>query len=268
VFRSEKMELYRVTIPKDDAWKVVESLGNLDVAHFIDMNKGEQPFNLPYASRIKLCDETERRLAFLLTKCKEHHIKINKPASVQDFSHNIGSIEKEKRKAMHLLFDAIDQDVQDKEKFVSNQSKQISEMRAELNKLRDYETVLQFVQRMMPVIGNAAPARARNVDQETVEPLMQEGGISITFVAGTIKDGEQDRMKKLLFRVTRGKALTHFYPFEQDGQMKATYMVVYQDGQIIRERVLKICESFMGQRFEVPAMTDMADAVRKVKKDI
>lgn len=80
------MELYRVTIPKDDAWKVVESLGNLDVAHFIDMNKGEQPFNLPYASRIKLCDEAERRLAFLLSKCKEHHIPIKKPESVEQFT--------------------------------------------------------------------------------------------------------------------------------------------------------------------------------------
>lgn len=35
------MELYRVTIPKDDAWKVVEALGAIDVAHFIDLNKSE-----------------------------------------------------------------------------------------------------------------------------------------------------------------------------------------------------------------------------------
>ncbi len=38
-FRSEKMELYRLTIPKDDAWKVIESLGNKNVAHFVDLNK-------------------------------------------------------------------------------------------------------------------------------------------------------------------------------------------------------------------------------------
>lgn len=28
--RSELMELYRLIIPKDDAWKVVDSLGNTD----------------------------------------------------------------------------------------------------------------------------------------------------------------------------------------------------------------------------------------------
>jgi hypothetical protein len=56
------MELYRITVPKDDAWRVIESLGNLDLAHFIDLNKNENAFNLPYATRVKLCDETERRI--------------------------------------------------------------------------------------------------------------------------------------------------------------------------------------------------------------
>ena len=60
------MELYRLTIPKDDSWRVIESLGNLDLAHFIDLNKNEQPFSLPYATRVKLCDETERRIQYLI----------------------------------------------------------------------------------------------------------------------------------------------------------------------------------------------------------
>lgn len=168
------MELYRVTIPKDDAWKVTECLGKLDLAHFIDMNKGEQPFNLPYASRIKLCDESERRLAFLLSKCKEHHIPIKKPESVDQFTQNIETVEQEKKKAIHLLFDAIDQDVIDKESFVSSQSKQITEMKQELNKLRDYQKVLKFVQTMVPQLGNAKPARAFNDNEKNIdsEPLM------------------------------------------------------------------------------------------------
>lgn len=56
------MELYRVTIPKDDAWKVVEALGHTNAAHWVDLNKNEQPFNLPYAQRIKLCDDVERKV--------------------------------------------------------------------------------------------------------------------------------------------------------------------------------------------------------------
>jgi hypothetical protein len=79
-------------------------------------------------------------------------------------------------------------------------------------------------------------------------------GVSISFVAGTILDAECDRMRRMLYRITRGKALTHFLPFDQDGQRKAVYMVVYQDGAIIRDRVQKICDSFMGTRFEIPQL--------------
>jgi len=37
-----------------------------------------------------------------------------------------------------------------------------------------------------------------------------DAGVSISFVAGTIKDDECDRMRRMLYRITRGKALTHF----------------------------------------------------------
>jgi hypothetical protein len=58
------MTLYQIAIPKDDAWDVMNQLGNLNLAHFIDLNKGEQPFNLPYANQIKRCEETERRIMY------------------------------------------------------------------------------------------------------------------------------------------------------------------------------------------------------------
>lgn len=83
--RSELMELYRIIIPKDDAWKVVEALGNTEAAHFIDLNKNEQPFMLPYAQRIKICDETERKVSYLINKCKEYRIKLFKPKSLDVF---------------------------------------------------------------------------------------------------------------------------------------------------------------------------------------
>ena len=42
VCRSEKMELYRISIPKDDVWRVAEEIGNRNFAHFIDLNKQMQ----------------------------------------------------------------------------------------------------------------------------------------------------------------------------------------------------------------------------------
>jgi hypothetical protein len=56
------MTLYQLTVAKDDAWDVMNLLGRLQMAHFINLNKAEQPFNLPYCNQIRRCEETERRL--------------------------------------------------------------------------------------------------------------------------------------------------------------------------------------------------------------
>lgn len=44
------MNLFQIQVPKDDAWEVMNNLGLLNVAHFINLNKSEQPFNLPYVN--------------------------------------------------------------------------------------------------------------------------------------------------------------------------------------------------------------------------
>ena len=47
------MRLYMLTVPKDDAWNVMNEFGDLGLAHFIDLNKDESPYNLPYTNQIK-----------------------------------------------------------------------------------------------------------------------------------------------------------------------------------------------------------------------
>ena len=136
------MELYRITIPKDDAWRVAELLGNKHVAHFVDLNKNEQLFNLPYAFRLKMCDETERRIQFLINKSKEMRITVTRPETIEEFNGFIEKIATERRKAMNLLFDTVEQEMVDKEKFVISQSKTIQDMQAGINKLEDYVNVL------------------------------------------------------------------------------------------------------------------------------
>lgn len=92
------------------------------------------------------------------------------------------------------------------------------------------------------------------------EPLMQG---DLQFIAGTIKDGEQERMKRMLFRATRGQALTHFRYFLQDGVGKVTYLVVFQSMGKSKDRIQRICDSFMGQRFEIPNLASLPERARE-----
>jgi len=77
-------------------------------------------------------------------------------------------------------------------------------------------------------------------------------------------------MERLLFRITRGKTLTHFSEnCKQGKEQKVVYLVVYQHGSNIRDRVQKICDSFMGSRFEIPDIGDpLFTELSRVRKQI
>ena len=78
-----------MTTPKDDAWKVIETLGHADLVQFLNMTENVEITRLIYQDRIKICEETDRRILFLLNTCREYLIKINKPTDPAMFSRNL-----------------------------------------------------------------------------------------------------------------------------------------------------------------------------------
>lgn len=79
-----------------------------------------------------------------------------------------------------------------------------------LNRKKDFYKVLEFCQTMVPSLGgNVSAAKQIADDPDQIDaPLVSSGGL--TFVAGTILTKQEEYMRRILFRVTRGKALTHF----------------------------------------------------------
>ncbi len=165
----------------------------------------------------------------------------------------------------------------------------LKEMQENYLTMIDYQNVLENVQHLLPKIngGGIRASMHGGIDEEEKDekhwtingennrmsgdprmseklPLMAgEGDIMIAHVAGTIEVDERPRLKKLLFRATRGKALTYFKEFTLPRQrvagqwvtkQKAVYIVVFQEGRQIREKITRICDSFMGQRFDLPPL--------------
>ena len=66
MFRSEPMQLYSISVSKDNAWEIFNVLGEINYLHFVDLNRKEQIFNRTYAGMIKRCEEAERRIKFYI----------------------------------------------------------------------------------------------------------------------------------------------------------------------------------------------------------
>ena len=167
---------------------------------------------------------------------------INKPKSVNVFMRNIAVIESDKKKGHDLLFDAIEEEVNKNEAFIREQIQAIQEMKEGISKLQDYQKVIGFVKKMLPQLQNAVPSSNAGVDDENNNMDSE----MLQFVSGTILETEKERMKKMLFRATRGMALTHFEEFDYQGELKCAYLVMFSGVGRYREKIQKICDTFMG----------------------
>ena len=103
----------------------MNELGSLECFHLIDLNRNEQPYHLPYTSIIKRIEDTERRIEYLLAECRKHHIQMQEAKSVDHFHRLMDAVSKAKRKALPVLFDDIESDVADKERFMLSQNERL-----------------------------------------------------------------------------------------------------------------------------------------------
>jgi len=81
---------------------------------------------------------------------------------------------------------------------------------------------------------------------------MEQKSINIQHVAGVIDQMEIDRLRRLIFRSTKGKSYMYIQEYEDDdedlgpGKKRSVYIIVFWDGETIRDRIQKICDSFSG----------------------
>jgi len=155
---------------------------------------------------------------------KQMRIPIVKPQSDANFINKVAEVTKEMQTADNLLFDKIEQETLVSDTWVTNQNKNITEIMNGLNTLRDCLKVYEFAETMFGgMLGGQdrpqnAGAGSNLIDEENKdagsEPLIGAGGGMAAMVAGTCIATEAERMKKLLFRVTRGMAASYFCQFD------------------------------------------------------
>lgn len=162
-----------------------------------------------------------------------------------------------------MYFEDIEKEVKSQHDFISEQIEILKKMKDDYNYLIEYKNVLS---KAASILGGK---RVESEDSMSLDnsndsvsihkSLMDAHEITIGHVAGTILREEQERFHKMIFRVTRGNAIVTFKEFTKPvidyfgkRQMKTVYVIIFQEGEFIREKIIRICDSFMGQRFEIP----------------
>lgn len=105
---------------------------------------------------------------------------------------------------------------------------------------------------------------------------MEDKSINIQHIAGVVDTYEVARLKRLIFRSTKGKSYMFIQDFkDEDDELetspkskRSVYIIVFWDGNHIRDKIQKICDSFSGQRYDIPEMNSIGSQIEKVKQSI
>ncbi|CAI2364611.1 unnamed protein product [Moneuplotes crassus] len=256
------MNLVKCIMSKDSAFDLMEAFGALGVADFIDLNKHEQVYDLPFTKQIRRCNDITRKIDYL----KEIY---------------------EMRTSKYAVFDKIEKECDEKENFINEQTKSIKDMRHNYNYLREYREVLKKVSTLMlkepenvninrfsnlgrdqedrKSIGDHVFMRGSEESDEEISPSKNAQRVphmkmlSMSYLARIIEMDDIARMKRIVFRASRGNALIDSIPIdieikEFSGQikMKDVYIITFQEGETLRGKLERACDSFNKDHLQIP----------------
>ncbi len=83
--------------------------------------------------------------------------------------------------------------------------------------------------------------------------------INISHIVGTIPTWEKDRMRRLIFRLSRGNALVDFKDIKDSfvnaegiTEFKTIFFIVFQEGETLAKKLKLACTSFNSRVFDLP----------------
>jgi vacuolar-type H+-ATPase subunit I/STV1 len=124
--------------------------------------------------------------------------------------------------------------------------------------------VFQIAKTMIPILNAQVNAgdQENRVAEEARGLMADANNMSIiTRIAGVVNSDDIQRLRRLIFRSTKGKSFMFNKviedPEDTSKYQRSVYIITFQDGATIREKITKICDSFQGQRFELPEMQDL-----------
>lgn len=119
--------------------------------------------------------------------------------------------------------------------------------------------VLKVAQNVIPQLNQQVQGDIENGGQGEKAQLIDKEmkTINIERVAGVVKSDEVARFRKLIFRATKGKSFMFTEQYadpDEPTQMRSVYIITYYDGAHTRDKIYRICDSFSGQRYNLPEM--------------
>lgn len=98
----------------------------------------------------------------------------------------------------------------------------------------------------------------------------------LNFIAGVIKGDDDLRMKRMIFRISKGRAIPTFFDLVTVNRLtklpvlKKIFTIFFQGGveNILLDKLLKVCDIFGASRFNIPRREEIQSQINQLQNEI
>ena len=203
----------KIRIPKESANEILFALGRLKNAiEFEDLTKNDLEAKKNYGDMIKRCDEMKKKISEYHHICKDFKIPFNNFSSFLEFNRYLSEDMNERDKKFgSTYFDLIENEILENGRKINELVDSHAQIREDLVTLIEKKHVLlkgSELTRTNIAYGNFGESDA---DEEGVKSSINT---NLVLLAGTVPSENELKMKRMIFRISRGNAISTFYNFE------------------------------------------------------
>ena len=296
----------KIRIPKESANEILFALGKLkNAVEFEDLTKNDIEAKKSFGDMIKRCDEMKKKIDGFLQICQEFQIPLSTTGSFNDLNSRLSLDMKQRDKKFGLTyFDLIESEILKDNRKICDLVDSHEHMRDNLSTLMEKRHVLQkaneLIRDSMP-FGNFGDSDADE------DGILSSSNTNLVLIAGTVPTENEMKLKRMIFRVSRGNATTAFYNLDIDqdeylytttvrqrgftianlnnkkkeiilnmesfykmNNKKKIFSVVFPGGgeNILLKKILKACEIFQASRYSVPRSSKLGQELEILSADI
>ena len=112
------MTLLQVMLPHDTGYEITSKLLELDMVHYVDLNKNRMANELRFTELLKRAEETSRKINNIEQIYSDYSVDLRAPTEIEKLNEKIEVILASSNVAASKLLQQIDQDIDQQDEFL------------------------------------------------------------------------------------------------------------------------------------------------------
>jgi len=288
----------KIRIPIETSVEVMEELGKLDdCIQFVDLNVHNYEERKNFGSYIERCDEALKNIQLFENMADLYKEKIIKYKDYETFKLDLeNSMRNMDRNYGSTYFDLIENETSENNKKLKELIDSYNLVDAQLTLLIEKKSVFDKSSELIfSQLNTYKIPKKQNIglgidDNSAIQNILksaendQKKAILIddydvselNFISGIIRAEDDMRMKRMIFRASRGRALPSFFDLTVEDKLthqkieKKIFTIFVQGGaqNFLANKIIQICDIFGASRFTIPKREDLQNEINNIQQEI